>query len=196
MSDLLDPKQTDYYFLDEFINENQQLTIGPFKTIAQSIVVCDPRQPDHSVVRDYALAQSFRRLQLAMSKGQSIDHISTCQQLLNSLEKSNLQRFGDALASLYGGYVIKAKIPVLDLLNRLENLQDFKTASKFFGFCDVLSQTTPSYTDIHRASIDVLDSNRLGKIVFVAPEFGKFSKIGGLAVMVDELARTMASQQG
>lgn len=32
--------------------------------------------------------------------------------------------------------------------------------------------------------------------MFVAPEFGKFSKIGGLAVMVDELARTMAAQQG
>ncbi len=42
----------------------------------------------------------------------------------------------------------------------------------------------------------MLDSNQLGKIVFVAPEFGKFSKIGGLAVMVDELARTMAAQQG
>lgn len=112
------------------------------------------------------------------------------------MEKSNLQRFGDALASLYSGYVIKAKIPVLDLLNRLHSLKDYKTASKFFGFCDVLSQTTSSYTDIHRASIDVLDSNRLGKIVFVAPEFGKFSKIGGLAVMVDELARTMAALQG
>lgn len=52
------------------------------------------------------------------------------------------------------------------------------------------------HTDAARAGGELLSGNSLGKIVFVAPEFAKFSKIGGLAVMVDELARTLAGQQG
>ncbi|KAF8819156.1 putative glycogen synthase, partial [Cardiosporidium cionae] len=39
---------------------------------------------------------------------------------------------------------------------------------------------------------EFLNSNKLGAIVFVTPELGKWSTVGGLGVMVDELATTLA----
>jgi len=37
-----------------------------------------------------------------------------------------------------------------------------------------------------------MDSNRLGPIVFCTPELGRWSTVGGLGVMVDELSLTLA----
>eukprot|EP00921_Rhytidocystis_pertsovi_P013784 GHVQ01022382.1.p1 GENE.GHVQ01022382.1~~GHVQ01022382.1.p1 ORF type:complete len:1848 (+),score=155.63 GHVQ01022382.1:2238-7781(+) len=42
----------------------------------------------------------------------------------------------------------------------------------------------------------VLDANSLGPIVFVTPELGKWSTVGGLGVMVDELCYTLAGEFG
>jgi len=38
----------------------------------------------------------------------------------------------------------------------------------------------------------LMDSNRLGPIVFCTPELGRWSTVGGLGVMVDELSLTLA----
>lgn len=39
----------------------------------------------------------------------------------------------------------------------------------------------------------ILEKNILGPIVFVTPEIGRFSKIGGIAVMVDELTQALVT---
>lgn len=39
-----------------------------------------------------------------------------------------------------------------------------------------------------KAAKSVVDSNKLGPIVFCTPELGRWSTVGGLGVMVDELA--------
>lgn len=38
------------------------------------------------------------------------------------------------------------------------------------------------------AAASVIDSNKLGPIIFCAPELGRWSTVGGLGVMVDELS--------
>lgn len=43
-----------------------------------------------------------------------------------------------------------------------------------------------------RAAQSMSDSNRLGPIVFCTPEIGRWSTVGGLGVMVDELAIGLA----
>ena len=39
---------------------------------------------------------------------------------------------------------------------------------------------------------DIQDKNKLGPIVFVTPELGKWTTTGGLGVMVDELSQELA----
>lgn len=39
-----------------------------------------------------------------------------------------------------------------------------------------------------RAAKSIFDCNKLGEIVFTSPELGRWSTVGGLGVMVDELA--------
>ena len=39
-----------------------------------------------------------------------------------------------------------------------------------------------------RAAKSVFDCNKLGEIVFATPELGRWSTVGGLGVMVDEVA--------
>jgi hypothetical protein len=43
-----------------------------------------------------------------------------------------------------------------------------------------------------KAAKSVTDSNKLGPIVFCTPELGRWSTVGGLGVMVDELAYGLA----
>lgn len=59
-----------------------------------------------------------------------------------------------------------------------------------------LQQLSPSIKRVEEAVVtlsrQLLLSNQLGKIVFVTPELGKWSTVGGLGVMVDELSVGLA----
>jgi len=44
-----------------------------------------------------------------------------------------------------------------------------------------------------KAAKSIVDSNKLGPIVFCTPELGRWSTVGGLGVMVDELSIGLAS---
>lgn len=41
---------------------------------------------------------------------------------------------------------------------------------------------------------EVLHQNQLGPIVLITPELGKWSTVGGLGVMVDNLSKALAKQ--
>lgn len=42
------------------------------------------------------------------------------------------------------------------------------------------------------AALSIINGNKLGPIIFAAPELGRWSTVGGLGVMVDELAYGLA----
>ena len=55
---------------------------------------------------------------------------------------------------------------------------------------------TPSHVDAMcgRVASRLLKENALGPIVLVTPELGKWSTVGGLGVMVDNLSKALAKQ--
>ena len=57
------------------------------------------------------------------------------------------------------------------------------------GFKSPLIKSAP---EIAAVANDLLSNNELGSIVFVSPELGRWSTVGGLGVMVDELTRGLA----
>jgi hypothetical protein len=46
------------------------------------------------------------------------------------------------------------------------------------------------------AANSIIENNKLGPIVFCTPELGRWSTVGGLGVMVDELSFGLATQFG
>ena len=72
--------------------------------------------------------------------------------------------------------------------SRLRN--DPQLYANFMALCSNVAESQTS------ASIDcklIVESNRLGPIVFCTPELGRWSTVGGLGVMVDELSIGLAS---
>ena len=58
------------------------------------------------------------------------------------------------------------------------------------GKVSPLLETAPQVADIAEK---LINSNKLGTLVFISPELGRWSTVGGLGVMVDELTRGLAS---
>ena len=50
-----------------------------------------------------------------------------------------------------------------------------------------------SIDSISNFAQNVMEANKLGPIMFIAPELGPFSKVGGLSTMVWELAKELVS---
>lgn len=69
-------------------------------------------------------------------------------------------------------------------------------SSRLMALCQKITKTAQDSSSAARARIQspasaakmVYDSNRLGPIVFCTPELGRWSTVGGLGVMVDELS--------
>lgn len=69
--------------------------------------------------------------------------------------------------------------------------ENARLATTFFQYCYKINL---SNNDSIKESLEfILNTNILGPIVFVTPELGRWSTIGGLGVMVDELSQGLAS---
>jgi hypothetical protein len=82
-----------------------------------------------------------------------------------------------------------------DVINAHEIIKNDTTlSSNLLSLCHKLVNDTPY--DVHypaiKAARDILKANKLGPIVFTAPELGRWSTVGGLGVMVDELTVGLA----
>lgn len=71
---------------------------------------------------------------------------------------------------------------------------DPSVSSKLFAYCkSILDDNTVELDSVpYKAVNDITQQNKLGTIVFITPELGKFSTVGGLGVMVDELSQGLA----
>ena len=79
----------------------------------------------------------------------------------------------------------------LDFINN-----DEKLTTEFFTYCFKLSQVKnldPRESKYNLISEKLYKNNILGPICFISPELGRWSTIGGLGVMVDELSQGLSS---
>ena len=109
------------------------------------------------------------------------------------------------------GYVLKNflipnKIDPARTCNLIEEFQnDVSLSGKLYAFCEAFieedaklgakegaKEVRPEIATIKENIKGILEYNRLGSIVFVCPELGRWSTAGGLGVMVDELSQGFA----
>jgi hypothetical protein len=99
-------------------------------------------------------------------------------------------RFADIVGSVQQNFLDKLNISFNDLFIHNEKLRnDPLLASRMIALCTRIIEIAED-TDIppKKAAKSILDHNKLGPIVFCTPELGRWSTVGGLGVMVDELS--------
>jgi|LauGreDrversion4_2_1035121.scaffolds.fasta_scaffold100723_2 hypothetical protein len=89
-------------------------------------------------------------------------------------------------------YISKYNISMITFLHRIRFIKEnTRYATTFFQYC---FKTLDSINIDFKESLNtIINSNILGPIVFVTPELGRWSTIGGLGVMVDELTQGLAT---
>src|ERR1017187_1098242 len=105
-------------------------------------------------------------------------------------ETENVAKFANIIGSLQEKFLDKLNIDMFELFyNNHKFRNDFKLASRFVAICSRIFEVSEGIEiPPKRASESIIKKNKLGPIFFFTPELGRWSTVGGLGVMVDELA--------
>lgn len=98
--------------------------------------------------------------------------------------------FASLVGSLKENFLDKINMSLYELVHfnsRLRN--DPELYSNLLALC---KNVATANTQVSPDCKLILDSNKLGPIVFCTPELGRWSTVGGLGVMVDELSVGLA----
>ena len=127
----------------------------------------------------------------------SVDYYQISLQLREILEKKlpieEFNKWMNYALELFQKYNINFN----DYIKRLDFIKNNEAlTSEFFKYCFILKNiTSPEVKDSKVINIakNIYESNILGPICFVTPELGRWSTVGGLGVMVDELSQGLRS---
>jgi glycogen synthase len=125
-----------------------------------------------------------------------IDNYQTTIQLKYILEKNlRLEEFANWYYTT-SEKLAKYNITMFHFFSRVQFFKIYdELCSKYFKYCYALKNLDINYKTLLSHIDDVIISNRLGPIVFVTPEIGRWSTVGGLGVMVDELTQQLANME-
>ena len=183
--------QGEYYFLRELVQSHVTRKIAPYSTVCFGFSMEPFNQENYLKVME----KSNSRLvaDLKSMDNNSLDNYQISLQLKDILEKQlpieEFCKWMDYVLKLFQKYSINFN----DYIKKLEFLKNNeKLTNEFFKYCYIL-ENIKSYDDKNTKIIEmaksIFDSNILGPICFVTPELGRWSTVGGLGVMVDELSQ-------
>jgi starch synthase len=103
----------------------------------------------------------------------------------------NISKFANVIGSLTENFLDKLNMTFFDLFMNNSMLKNNPLlSSRLMALCTRISEICEGQAIApKRAAESILASNKLGPIVFCSPELGRWSTVGGLGVMVDELAQ-------
>jgi len=110
------------------------------------------------------------------------------------LEKSpyDIVKFANVIGSLQDNFLEKVNLKFFDLISHNHKLKgDATLTSRLQGLCQRIVEAAgdePVEIAPVKAAKSIVSTNKLGPIVFCTPELGRWSTVGGLGVMVDELS--------
>ena len=181
----------EYYFLRELLQSHVTRKIRPYETVCFGFSM-EPFNDENYLK---VMEKSNSRLvgDLKSMENNSLDNYQVSLKLKDILEKKlpleEFCKWMNDLLILFEKYNINFNdyIKKLDFLKKNESL-----TTEFFKKCFILS-TIKSYDKrnekVVKMGANIFNSNVLGPICFVTPELGRWSTVGGLGVMVDELSQ-------
>ena len=181
----------EYYFLKELTQSHVTRKIRPYSTVCFGFSMI-PFTPENF---NKVMEKSNSRLigDLKSIDYNSVDYYQISLQLREILEKKlpieEFNKWMNYALELFQKYNINFN----DYIKRLEFIKSNETlTSEFFKYCFILKNIkSPEAKDLKviTTAKDLFESNILGPICFVTPELGRWSTVGGLGVMVDELSQ-------
>lgn len=181
-----------YFFLKEFLKMRHINSLRPYSTMVLGVTLCD----NDPYVFKVALESSIDRLKRKLLKGQDISNEYLSLLLSDSLidHPTNIQRVANVLGSVQENFLDKINMTFFELLinnHRIKN--DSVLASRLMAMCLRIIEASDKLDNApKKASKFVVQANQLGPLVFCSPELGRWSTVGGLGVMVNELSIGLA----
>jgi glycogen synthase len=169
----------------ELLHSQSLTTLHPYSSSCWEIV---PQRMSAEIEREM-FRSSMSQLTELMDKGQPIVNNFMYQKIVRSLNSED--EFFAMCHSLVTKSSWQASAPVLRRTLYEASRVDEPTERRVSALVQVaaVEATDP---DVRLLGMSVLEANRVGAVVFIAPELGKWSKVGGLGVMVDELTLMLA----
>lgn len=129
-----------------------------------------------------------------LKEGKSVNYFQTTLELKYILDKDlPLEEFGKWYIST-DEILSKYSLSMFDYFTKISFFRnDEDLCNKFFNYCYKLKNLNQNDINFKFAeSLNYLfKSSKLGPIVFATPELGRWSTVGGLGVMVDELSQAL-----
>ena len=109
----------------------------------------------------------------------------------------NLEKFAQFMGSIQENFIEKHQLSFYSVFYNNQYLKsNTLLTSRMIALCRKLRESVEfdASQPALRAVEHVLSENKLGPIVFHTPELGRWSTVGGLGVMVDELSIGLAQR--
>jgi len=188
MGEWFDPESDDFYFREELLNEFHEINLLPFRTDIKGIYPSDKQS-------DFVFERSLARLNKKLQEGKDTYGNYIVIKLLECLKKDDFWLHFNEIANSMGiahqEFLAPMEVTAHQLIKSVSSLSDI-LAGRLLGICDYLSSVKQIVPPVQFAR-ELRDSNKIGPIVFTCPELGRFSTVGGLGVMVDELSQGLVN---
>ena len=189
--DLIDPSSPPrFYVPSEFLADRHYFTLPPYRSLLLGLFV-ETMSPS---VERTLFEQSFRRLMDKMVRRQDTSANFLFRELSGSF--ASLDRFDAALSRLVRVLKPDLRSPFPEDMRRMLYHLTRDSKSKEALILAYLASLKTNGSAVLPAVKDwaqrILEANEIGPIVFVTPEMGRFSTVGGIGVMVSELTRSLA----
>lgn len=182
----------EYYFLREFIELGQLKSLPAYRSLMISVQICD----DDQFIFKKCLTNSIERTKRNLLAHKSIETEQISLLFTDCVEHnpSDIARFANVIGSIQHSFLDKLNINFKELFVQNKKLSSsVEYSSRLIAMTSYLiKQAGGQEIAPIRAAGAIHNSNRLGPIVFCTPELGRWSTVGGLGVMVDELSIGLA----
>jgi len=190
--DLINPTNPPiYYTPDEFLFENDYSRLAPYASLCKGVFIQAASPTSQRVLFEHSMARLKAKIKYDVAPTKNMIY----DLLFNGF--SSFPAFEKATMSLLhqGGPLADTSLPedLQKVLYFMSTLGDEGVApAKIVSY---LKYLTKKNTDpmLNKLLTKTLEWNTLGPLVFVTPELGRFSTVGGVGVMVNELTQALAA---
>ena len=193
IEDWLSDEKGDIYFTRELMEGHTTRKIEPYHTLCFGFCIIPCTKENYK----NAMEKSNARMIAEVKKNNgNADSFQTTLQLKEILNKDlPLDEFAKWVACT-DNLLKTYNISFYEYVRKLGFIWwDERLCTKFFIYCARMSKIKSylSNPKIAEMAENITNSNVLGPICFVTPELGRWSTVGGLGVMVDELSQGLST---
>jgi len=189
-----DSQPPDYFFLKEYLNSKRDIKLEPFHSVVLSLNV---NQNDPFVYKK-VLDKSIKRTKEKLAARESIesDQISLLVTDILQRTPSDVFKFADTVGTIHENLLKGQGLEFSDLcFGNTKLINDPTLTARLVALCTRITEASEFKPNNPPkiAAASFLKRSKMEPIVFATPELGRWSTVGGLGVMVDELAQGIAA---